>query len=420
MRSMIAVVAVLFLASWVRADEAPTILKKGHRVAVVGDSITEQKLYSKYIELYLTACLSQLDLKVIQLGWGGETAPGFAGRMENDLMPWKPDVVTTCYGMNDGGYRAFDEGTGKRYEGAMSDIVARLKKAGVTVVVGSPGAVDTKYFKGGGEPQKIYNATLAKLRDIARGLAEKNGFPFADVHDAMMSAQEKAKAVLGENYEVCGRDGFHPGPNGHLAMAYAFLKAMGVDGEIGTITLDLKGAATATEGHKVLSSGGGKVELESARWPFCFSGDEKSAGGTRSITPYLPFNADLNRFVLVVKNLEAARATVTWGAAVKSFAREELEKGVNLAERFIENPFSEPFRKLEAQVGAKQNYETGVIKGPINQLPRILDGMGKDPEVRAALEAFRSQALATQERLQAAVRASAVPVRHALSVAPEK
>src|ERR1043166_6223778 len=274
--------ALLLVAIAARAEEsrpADLILKKGQRVAVVGDSITEQKLYSRYIELYLTACLPELELHVVQLGWGGETAPGFAGRMHNDLLPWKPDVVTTCYGMNDGGYGPFKEEIGKRYHAAMADIVARLKKSGAVVVVGSPGAVDSKYFRNGGEPARVYNETLGRLRDIARELATKEGQRFVDVIAPMLSAMEKGKAALGETYDVGGKDGVHPGPNGHLVMAFAFLKAMGLDGQIGTITVDMKSAATASGGHKVVSSEPGKVDLESVRWPFCFSGDEKSSGG---------------------------------------------------------------------------------------------------------------------------------------------
>ena len=37
------------------------------------------------------------------------------------------------------------------------------------------------------------------------------------------------------------RDGVHPAANGHLIMAYAFLKGLGCDGNVGTITLDLAG-----------------------------------------------------------------------------------------------------------------------------------------------------------------------------------
>src|SRR6185503_7028464 len=97
-----------------------------------------------------------------------------------------------------------------------------------------------------------------------------------------------------------------------------------------------------------------------------------------SILPYVPFNADLNRITLVVKNLDGAKAKVTWGTASRSFSKEELEKGVNLAAEFIENPFAEPFKKIESMVAAKQGLETGMIKFVINKFPRSLDAVAKD------------------------------------------
>jgi len=57
------------------------VLKKGDRLAIIGDSITEQKMYSRYMEAYLTACVPELEVTVRQYGWGGETAPGFLARM---------------------------------------------------------------------------------------------------------------------------------------------------------------------------------------------------------------------------------------------------------------------------------------------------------------------------------------------------
>src|SRR5262245_60502954 len=102
---------------------AATALSPGARVAIIGDSITEQKLYSKYMEAYLLACSGVPDLKVFQFGWGGETASGFASRLENDLAPFKPTVATTCYGMNDGQYRPFVEEIGRNYEANMRKVV---------------------------------------------------------------------------------------------------------------------------------------------------------------------------------------------------------------------------------------------------------------------------------------------------------
>jgi lysophospholipase L1-like esterase len=280
-----------------------TQLPKEARLAIIGDSITEQKLYSKYMEVYLVACAGRRDIRVMQFGWSGERAPGFLARMENDLAVLQPTVATTCYGMNDGSYQPFNEGIGKVYGDAMKGIVKKFDELGVkNVVIGAPGAVDTKYYAGkgnfqGGDSPKLYNENLGKLRDIDRKLAQDTGKQFADVHQAMVDTMSKAKAALGDNYDVCGTDGVHPGANGQLIMAYAFLKGLGCTGVLAEFTVDMSGQGTVSEGHKVLSSAPGKVEIESERYPFCFDGDEKSSSGTRSITAFLPFNAELNLFV---------------------------------------------------------------------------------------------------------------------------
>jgi len=399
----------------------PAILKRGDRVAIAGDSITEQRLYSRFIEDYLLACTPQLELSVTQFGWSGETAGHFAGRMENDVLPFKPTVVTTCYGMNDGGYRKYEPAIGKGYQDAMRTIVERFKAAGATVVVGSPGAVDTFTFNKGGSGTQpdVYNDNLAHLRDVARDLARDNGQLFANVHDPMILAMLRAKPVLGKEYHVCGGDGFHPSPNGHLVMAYAFLKALGLDGQIGTITLDLAGQSTATDGHKVVSASAGTAEIESTRWPFCFFGDDKSPDSTRSILPYVPFNAELNRLTLVVRNLTVPAATVTWGSAGKRFTREQLEAGVNLAAEFLDNPFCGPFRKLDEAVARKQEYETTLIKGAITNLRTFRDLLGDDAEGAAAIDKLRARLLDKYAKRWPEVRALVVPVRHTITVKPE-
>src|SRR6478672_5145198 len=79
-------------------------LQKGDFVAVAGDSITEQKQYSVFIEDYLLMCKPQADLRAMQLGWSGETSWGFLSKMPNEALKFPMTVATTCYGMNDGGY----------------------------------------------------------------------------------------------------------------------------------------------------------------------------------------------------------------------------------------------------------------------------------------------------------------------------
>ena len=76
----------------------------------------------------------------------------------------------------------------------------------------------------------------------------------------------------------------------------------------------------------------------------------------------VPFNAELNRFLLVVPNAPAGRYRVTWGETSKTYTAEELAKGVNLAADFEINPFSEAFKRVDEAVAKKQAYETRQIK----------------------------------------------------------
>lgn len=399
-------------------------LVPGSRVAIIGDSITEQKLYSKFMEAYLLACSGVKDIHVFQFGWSGEQASGFAARMENDLSVFSPTVATLCYGMNDGSYQPYKEEIGTRYEANMRKILEKMEAMGVkSIVVGSPGAVDTNFFRPGqmmGEsPSHIaYNDNLTHLRDIDRNLSKEKRTLFADVHSAMFDAMTKAQATLGKEYDVCGRDGFHPGNNGQLLMAYAFLKGLGLDGKIGEINVDLKGKSTATSGHQVLASTAKTIDLESTRWPYCFQGDEKSSNSTRSILPFTSFNADLNQLVLKVKGLDAPSATVKWGNAQKDFTREQLVAGINLASEFSETPFDGAFQKLLEAIANKQNFETYMIKSIITDFRSLPKEVKDDANLNQAISMFRKSLLASQQQLEQAVQKALVPVKHTVQITP--
>src|SRR5204863_7705264 len=73
------------------------LLKKGDRLAICGDSITEQKMYSRIMETYLTVCVPELGVTVRQYGWGGEKADGFWRRMTKDCPRFEPTLAIACY-----------------------------------------------------------------------------------------------------------------------------------------------------------------------------------------------------------------------------------------------------------------------------------------------------------------------------------
>jgi lysophospholipase L1-like esterase len=399
------------------APAADLALKSGDFVAIVGDSITEQKQYSVFMEDYLMMCQPAEHVRVAQFGWSGDTANGFAGRMENDMLRFRPSVVTTCFGMNDGGYSPMTDDKAARYRAAQTEIVQKCKAAGVrTIVVGSPGCVDSNTFRKSRIEAVMYNETLAQERDIARDVARKEGVLFADVYAAMFDAMVKSKEQFGEAYHVGGGDGVHPDANGQLCMAFAFLKALGCPGEIGRIGVNLADhRAEASAGHRVVSSGPGTVELESTRYPFCFYGDGKSPNSTRSILADLPFNAELNRFTLVATGGSASRYKVSWGDGSKEFPASQLSTGINLSAEFLDNPFSQAFRKVESRIFVQQSYETPLVKAFLHDFPELQKAV---PEETDALKRIGSRLLERDQQLYDDAAAAVVPVKHTIKIEP--
>ena len=409
--------AWLFCTGSLRAE--PGKLEAGDLVAICGDSITEQRMYSMYLEEYLLACQPAARLQAAEFGWGGETAAGFLPRMENDVLGFKPNVATLCYGMNDGGYVATDAKRLADYRKNLDEVVKRFQAAGVRdVVVGTPGAVDTTTFHSFfGTTPDVYNQTLANFGAAAKEVAAQDGVGFADLHATMLDVMAKMKAKYGKDYVLAGHDGIHPNENGHLVMAYAFLKALGCDGNVGTLTLDLaSGIGSASAGHRVVSATKGGLEVESTRYPFCFYGEDAAKPeSTRGVLEFLPFNQDLNRFMLVVRNAPEGKYKVTWGKASREFDAAELAKGVNLAAEFLDNPFSEPFKKLKDTVETQQHFELLMMKDMMHNLP---DWKKAAPGAEDAegLEALRAGLVKGDAALRAESAAVVAPVRYEVRV----
>jgi hypothetical protein len=401
------------------------MLKAFDRVAICGDSITEQKMYSRIMEDYLTMCVPELSISVRQYGWGGEQAPGFLARMTNDCLRFKPTLATTCYGMNDHHYRAYEESIGADYRKYSTAIVEAFKANGVRVIQGSPGCVGKVpgWTKGSNTVEDL-NLNLCQLRNIDVDLAKREGVGFADVFWPMLSGGVAAQRAYGADYAIAGRDGVHPGWAGHTVMAYAFLKAMGLKGDVGTYTVNLKrNEMTVSDGHKLVSCKGGEFQIESARYPFCpcveegqsvafypvCGKDEPSKDNSiRSGMTMVPFNQDLNRLVLIAKGGKASNYKVIWGEQSQTFSARQLAKGINLAAEFPCNPFCAAFAKVDAAVAAKQAFETQQIKKAFRS-----EDAKKDMEAVAALTEKEHNALV------AALKAAFVPVTHTIRIEPQ-
>jgi hypothetical protein len=389
---------------------ADPLIKPNDVVAICGDSITQQERYSVFIEDYLLMCQPAPNVHAVQFGIDGASAYALE-KQSSVLMLFHPTVATMLYGMNDGHFKPLDAERTLAYRLGMNGSIEALKRLGVReVVVASP--TFNWYMTA------PYNNTLASLGDLARDIAQAHEVQFTDLHAIMKEAVGKVFAAAGPHEKVPYFD-THPEPCGHLIIAYAFLKGLGFDGAIGTITVDLgQGTATGSEGQNILSVHDGKVEIESTRYPFCFQGDpEKRGPETANILKYLPFNEELNRYLLVVHGMKSARAKVSWGEQRRVIAAAELENGVNLAALFVpDNPFSAQFAKVETAVRDKQEVEKILTSVYLTQLWQLRKAI---PSQDGLLEQLTKAGLENVNWLTRAEMDLVIPIRHTITIEPE-
>jgi lysophospholipase L1-like esterase len=302
------------------------VLRKNDRIVFLGDSITEQQLYTNYVESYLATRFNKLKLTFFNAGWGGDTAPGGVQRLDRDVLALKPTVVTICYGMNDGRYTPPTDEIRTTYVAGMQELIRRLKAAGIRIVLLTPGMVDEAVAPDLGKVH--YNDQgLRILVDEVLRLAAQENLPVANLHKLMNDVYARAKAA---DPKFAMSDGIHPDPAGHLVMAFGLLQALGVPPRHQSIVVDIvkKTVASSPEirTRRIQKNPYGfSMSLQLDRLPFYV---EPAA---RKVLPFLPFQETFNELKLSVRGLTAGRGyfcSETLRSA--SIPRQEFDAGVNL------------------------------------------------------------------------------------------
>ncbi|MGD9417512.1 MAG: SGNH/GDSL hydrolase family protein [Verrucomicrobiota bacterium JB025] len=388
-------------------------IDKGERIAICGDSITEQKRYSLILEAYLTACMPELETECRQFGWSGETAGGFLKRAGNDVLRFKPTLATTHYGMNDFRYVPFDREIAAEFHKNLTATANLFAQNGCDLIIGSPGIIDSvpKWVTHATGSPKDLNLALNKFRNMSMDIAAAGRSGFADIYQPMLLADHAAKQQFGDSFKVAGKDGVHPGWAGHLIMAHAFLDAMGVPGDLGTITWhDVRRSATATGGHEILSSRNGKLTIRSSKLPFSPGpGDPANDDSIRAGLALVPFDDRFNRLTLKVVLPRAPAYQVQWGPHARQYTAEQLTRGVSLAADFHDHPLVPTFQQVWNAIAAKQAYETRQIKSLVH-----------GPEGKADLELTFALSEKTRALYLAAVKQAMRPVTHEILLKPLK
>jgi lysophospholipase L1-like esterase len=313
-------------------------LHDGDRVVFYGDSITDQRLYTTFIETYAITRFPKMKLSFVHSGVGGDRVDGGSAgpideRLARDVVAYKPAVVTIMLGMNDGGYRAFDQKIIDAYASGYRHIIQSLKEAlpGVRITAIEPSPFDDATrppnFDGG------YNKVLARYGEFVKELGRDEKLTVADLNGPVVAALEKAAKLNAETAKKLIPDRVHPAPGGHLLMAEALLKAWQAPATVTAVEIDAAEPAIAsainTQVTDLAVSGRlSWVQMDAALPMPIDKGDEVLALALRASD----FVEALNREPLKVTGLTAARYTLKIDdAVVGTFTKEEWANGVNLA-----------------------------------------------------------------------------------------
>ena len=256
MRILTACIALMVLASNCLAEDAKFFIHGGDRVVFLGDSITEQRLYTAYVEAYATTRFPRETLKFWNSGWGGDTAwlrmrshadetalfaakddeqqkmveQAVDGCLKRDVLSFKPTVVTVNFGMNDHNYEAFREDIFRAYVRSQTEIVKVLAREGVRVVLLTPQPIEDRRADPDKDPRNI---AIRKFADGLKDVAAKQGATFVNQFDPYMAIVMREHAAKAD---VCigGGDAVHPSPIGHTLMACIILKELKASAMVST------------------------------------------------------------------------------------------------------------------------------------------------------------------------------------------
>jgi len=212
-------------------------IAKGSKVLFIGDSITDcgraqpvgEGLAGPYgsgwvnvVAGLLGATYPSRRLRLVNMGLSGNTSRDLVARWDRDVVAHRPDWVVVMIGTNDV-WRQFDlplcpeqhvlpDEYARNLETLVADTLPRVK--GVVLM--------TPFFL---EPlrEDAMRSRMDEYSAIVRETAARHGLPFVDVQAAMDRLCEHQHSAH------VAWDRVHPNVVGHVAIARAFLDAVGYD-----------------------------------------------------------------------------------------------------------------------------------------------------------------------------------------------
>ena len=399
--------ALPFAPLALRASDA-FYLRANDRVVFYGDSITDQRLYTTFVETFAVTRFPKMPVSFTHSGWGGDRVTGGGGgnletRLKRDVFDHWPTVFTSMLGMNDGRYRAYDPALFDEFAQGSARIVdqVRAKFPDCRITLIRPSTYDDitrpPLFEGG------YNAVLIRYGDYLAQLAAERHCDVADLNALLAKTLKVANA---ENPTLAQRllpDRVHPTPSGHLILAQALLDAWRAPSLVSSTVLDTNPRnVLATENTNVTDMAvEDSVSWNQLDWalPMPLDLRDPVLDLAQKASGFIP---RFNRHLLTVHGLAAGQWQLTIDRqAVAKFSAADFQGGVNLG------AYDTPMGRQARRVHELTLKRTRIKNARWRELQVPLEAESLD--TRPATMAQMDELALELERKQ---RAAAQPVEH--------
>jgi lysophospholipase L1-like esterase len=242
-------------------------LHEGDRVVFYGDSITAQRLYTRFVEDFVLTRYPQMHISFSNAGVPGDTVyGGYTGdvptRLARDVLPHQPTVVTLMLGMNDGYYMDFNpkylEVFKDGYRKLLDSLQGETPAPRITLITPTPYDEVTH-----GTEFAHYNETVSHYSGAVKELAVASHLGFTDFNQVETELLNGGLRKDSSLAALLVPDRIHPAEASHWVMAAAIARSWGLSPMVSSVQLDaaLGGtdAAENTQGFRR------KIELDADR-----------------------------------------------------------------------------------------------------------------------------------------------------------
>lgn len=329
------------LSAHAETAKSEPVLRNNDTICLIGDSITHSGPYHSYVFVYYATRFPQMRLKFINCGLSGDSASGMMGRLKKDVFSNNATVATLSAGMNDVSRGLYsqtkvpeDAENSKRkaidgFKNNVQRISDALTEKGVRQIFITPTIYDEN-FESPVESLRGVNGALGECSDFVIALGKNRNIPVVDLWHPMNEINTKHQQA-DSAFTLIGKDRIHPGPMGHLVMAYLFLNQISAPQDVWRLSIDAKSKKVLeqknTEASNLTTTPAGlSFSNKEMALPFPLIEDAKVG------YDLVPFISRLNQQVLQTQNLAAGNYTLNINSTdVGTYSQSDLEKGVNLA-----------------------------------------------------------------------------------------